>query len=164
MNLRALLTRFLTLGALYAANASGAAVAATMTTQLEVNPPANRQAIITEVSISFSGVSATDVPVIVQLVEVTATSAAGTAVTPASEQDGQVAAACTAKKLPASEGTVTVLKTYNVPPSSGIVIQYPLGREPRIQGAASTAKGYAIRANRGSGAAINAESNIEWDE
>lgn len=149
---------------LYAANATGAAVPASMATILEVNPPANRLATITEVSISFSGVSATDVPVIVQLVEVTATSAAGTAVTPASMRDGQVAAGASAKKLPASEGTVTVLKTYDVPPSSGLVIQFPLGREPQIQGAASTAKGYAIRANRGSGAAVNAEANIEWDE
>lgn len=150
--------------ALYAANATGAAVPNTVATILEVNPPANRSATITEMSISFSGVSATDVPVIVQLVEVTATSAAGTGVTPASMRDGQVSAGCTAKKLPASEGTVTVLKTYDVPPSSGLVIQYPLGREPQIQGAASTAKGFAIRANRGTGAAINAEANIEWDE
>jgi hypothetical protein len=149
---------------LYSANASGAAVPAAMATILEVNPPANRAAAITEASISFSGVSATDVPVIVQLVEVTATSAAGTAVTPASMRDGQVSAGATAKKLPASEGTVTVLKTYDVPPSSGLVIQFPLGREPQVQGAASTAKGFAIRANRGAGAAINAEANIEWEE
>jgi hypothetical protein len=149
---------------LYAANASGAAVAATMTTILEVNPPANRTATITEVSISFSGVSATDVPVIVQLCEVTVASAVGTAVTPSSQRDGQVTVASAAKKLPATEGTVTVLKTYNIPPSTGIVIQYPLGREPQIQGAAASAKGYSIRANRGTGAAINAEANIEWDE
>lgn len=150
--------------ALFSATAESAAVPNTLATILEVNPPANRQAIITEVSITFSGVSSTDVPVLVQLVEVTATSAAGTGVTPASQQDGQVTAASTAKKLPASEGTVTVLKTYMVPPSSGLVIQFPLGREPRVQGAASTAKGYAIRANRGAGAAINADANIEWDE
>lgn len=150
--------------ALFSATAESAAIPNTLATILEVNPPANRQAIITEVSITFSGVSSTDVPVLVQLVEVTATSAAGTGVTPASQQDGQVTAASTAKKLPASEGTVTVLKTYMVPPSSGLVIQYPLGREPRIQGAASTAKGYAIRCNRGAGAAINGDANIEWDE
>lgn len=150
--------------ALFSATAESAAVPNTLATILEVNPPAARQAIITEVSITFSGVSSTDVPVLVQLVEVTATSAAGTGVTPASQQDGQVTAASTAKKLPATEGTVTVLKTYMVPPSSGLVIQFPLGREPRVQGAASTAKGYAIRANRGAGAAINADANIEWDE
>ena len=149
---------------LYAANASGAAVPNTMATLLEVNPPANRIVTITEVSFTFSGVSASDVPVIVQLVEVTAASAAGTAVTPAPMRDGQPTVGAAAKKLPASEGTVTVLKTYDVPPSSGLVIQYPLGREPQIQGAAAAAKGFAIRANRGAGAAINAEVNIEFEE
>jgi len=150
---------------LVSATAEAAAVPAIMATILEVNPPANRKATITEASISFSGVSATDVPVLVQLVEVTVTSAAGTGVTPASMRDGQIiTGGATAKKLPASEGTVTVLKTYNVPPSSGLVIQFPLGREPEIQGAASTGKGYAIRANRGAGAAINANANIEWEE
>lgn len=150
--------------ALYAATAESAAVPAVISTILEVNPPANRTALVSEASISFSGVSSTDVPVLVQLVEVTATSAAGTAVTPASVRDGQVSAGATAKKLPASEGTVTLIKTYMVPPSSGLVIQYPLGREPYITGAASTAKGFAIRANRGAGAAINADANIEWEE
>ena len=152
------------MSSLYAATAESAAVPNTLATLLEVNPPANRTATVTEASISFSGVSSTDVPVLVQTVLVTATSAAGTAVTPASQRDLQGTVAAGAKKLPASEGTVTVLKTYMVPPSSGLVIQYPLGREPYILGAASTAKGYAIRANRGAGAAINADVNIEWEE
>lgn len=152
------------MASLYAATAESAAVANTLTTILEINPPANRKAVITEASISFSGVSSTDVPVLVQLVELTVTSAAGTGVTPASIKDGQVAAGTTAKKLPATEGTVTVLKTYMVPPSSGLVIQYPLGREPEVQGAAATAKGFAIRANRGAGAAITCDANIEFEE
>jgi len=150
--------------ALFAATAEAAAVPAAMSTILEVDPPAARQMIVTEASITFSGVSSTDPPVLVEFCEVTAASAAGTVVTPASMQDGQVAVGSAAKKLPATEGTVTILKTYNVPPSSGLVIQYPLGREPRIQGAAAAAKGFSIRANRGTGAAINADCNIEWDE
>lgn len=149
---------------LYSARMDGGAVPASTSTILEVNPPANRVATITQWSIEFSGVSATDVPVIVEVVEVTAASAAGTSVTPGSLRDGQVAVGSAAKKLPASEGTVTVLESHNVPPSSGLVIQYPLGREPQIQGAAASAKGFAIRANRGSGAAINAACTIEWDE
>lgn len=149
---------------LYSAATAGAAVPAVISTILEVNPPANRVATITQWSIEFSGVSATDVPVIVEVVEVTVTSAAGTGVTAVPLRDGQVAVASTAKKLPASEGTVTVLETHNVPPSSGLVIQYPLGREPQIQGAAATAKGFAIRANRGTGAAINASVTIEFEE
>src|SRR6266850_3918295 len=142
---------------LYYATAESAAVPNTLATILEVNPPANRVATIKQWSLEFSGVSATDVPVLVQLVEVTATSAAGTGVTPASARDGQVAVGATAKKLPATEGTVTVLETHMVPPSSGIVIQYPLGSEIQVQGAGSTAKGFAIRCNRGAGAAINCD-------
>jgi len=150
---------------LVAATAESAAVPATMGTILEVNSPANRKATITEFSISFSGISPTDIPVLVQTVEVTATSAVGTAVTPSSQRNGQIiTGGATAKKLPATEGTVIVLKTYMVPPSSGLVIQYPQGREPEIQGAAATAKGFAIRANRGAGAAINTNINVEWEE
>lgn len=150
---------------LYSAAAQGAAVpTGAMSTIIEVNPPANRVATITQWNIEFSGVSSTDVPVLVQVCEVTAASAAGTAVTPASLRDGQVTVGSAAKKLPASEGTVTVLEEHNVPPSSGLIIQYPLGREPQVQGAAASAKGFSIRANRGTGAAINASASIEWDE
>jgi hypothetical protein len=151
--------------ALFAASASGKAVANTMTTQLEINPPANRKVVITEMSVTFSGVSATDVPVLVQLCRVTTASAAGTAVTATDQKDSAVGAAATlAKFLPATEGTVVVLKQYEVPPSSGLVIQYPLGREPEVFGAGASAKGYSIRCNRGSGAAINADTNIEFEE
>jgi len=149
---------------LYSAQAESAAVTAAIATILEVNPPANRVATITQWSIEFTGISATDVPVIVQICEVTAASAAGTGVTPQSMRDGQVTVASAAKKLPASEGTVVVLETHNVPPSSGLVIQYPLGREPQVQGAAAAAKGFSIRANRGTGAAINANCTIEFEE
>ena len=151
--------------ALFAATTSGRAVANTMTTILEINPPANRKAVVTEASVTFSGVSATDVPVLVQLCRVTAASAAGTGVTPTDQKDTSIGASATAAKyLPASEGTVVVLKQYEVPPSSGLVIQYPLGREPEIIGGAASAKGYSIRCNRGSGAAINADANIEFEE
>lgn len=150
--------------ALWAATAEAAAVAATMTTLLEIDPPASRFAQLVEFGITFSGISSTDIPVLVQLVQVTATSAVGTAVTPVTMRDNQGAVAAGAKKLPATEGTVAILETWNVPPSSGLVIQFPLGREPRIIGAGSTASGLAIRANRGTGAAINADVNLVWEE
>jgi len=150
--------------ALFSATAESAAVPAVISTILEVNPVANRRAVLTQWSVEFTGVSATDVPVIVQLCELTVTSAAGTAVTPAALRDGEVAVSSTAKKLPATEGTVTVLETHMVPPSSGLVIQYPLGREVTTDGAAATAKGLSVRCNRGAGAAINASVTMEWEE
>jgi hypothetical protein len=150
--------------ALFSATQSGLAVPAVIGTILEVNPPASRFARIVQWSIEFTGISATDVPVIVQACEVTATSAAGTALTAVSMIDNQAAVAATAKTLPATEGTVAILEAHNVPPSSGLVIQYPLTREPNVIGAASTAKGFSIRANRGAGAAINAAVTIQWEE
>jgi hypothetical protein len=149
---------------MYTAAKSALAVPATMSTIIEVNPPANRLIKIQQLSIEFSGVSATDVPVIVQFCEVTAASAAGTSLTPQPGKDGQVAVASAAKTLPASEGTVTILEEHNVPPSSGLVIQYPLGEQYEVQGAAAAAKGFSIRANRGTGAAINAAATIKFDE
>lgn len=144
--------------------AAPAAVPASIATILELNPPANRVATIKQWWIEFSGVSSTDIPVIVEICEVTAASAVGTAITPVSTRDGQVAVASAAKSLPASEGTVVVLERHAVPPSSGILIQYPEGREPQIQGAGSAAKGFSIRANRGAGAAINASAGILFEE
>src|ERR1035438_5621465 len=149
---------------LYSASQPAMAVTNTMTTLLEINPIASRVATIVQWSVEFTGVSATDVPVIVQVCEITAASASGTGVTAVPLRDGQVAVSTLAKDLPATEGTAVVLETHNIPPSSGIVIQYPLGREPQIQGAGSSAKGFSIRANRGSGAAINACVTIEFEE
>lgn len=150
--------------ALYSLRVAAAAVPATLATILEVNPPANRSVTVKQVSIEFSGVSATDVPVIVEFGIVTVASAAGTVVTPNSMRDGQVAVGAAGKSLPATEGTFTVLETHQVPPSSGLILQYPLGEEPFVQGAAAAAKGFSIRANRGTGAAINATAVIEWEE
>lgn len=149
---------------LYSALAQSAAVPAVIGTILEVDPPANRVITVTQWSIEFSGVSSTDVPVLVEEVEVTAASAAGSAVTPLPKRDGQVSVASAAKKLPASEGTVSIIEAHMIPPSSGVVIQYPLGREPQIQGAGSANKGFAVRANRGAGAAINASCSIDFEE
>jgi hypothetical protein len=149
---------------LYSARDDAIVVTATMTTLLEVNPPASRFTQIVQYNAEFSGISATDVPVIVQECIVTATSAAGTAITPAAVRDLLAAVAATAKKSPATEGTVTIIHSHNVPPSSGLVIQYPLQREPWILGAAATAKGFSLRANRGAGAAINSAASLDWEE
>jgi hypothetical protein len=150
--------------ALFSATGFGLAVPAVISTMLEVNPPASRFARVVQWSIEFSGISATDVPVIVQACELTVASAVGTVVTAASMIDNQAAVAAAAKSLPATEGTVTVLENHNVPPSSGLVIQYPLTREPNVIGAAAAAKGFSVRANRGAGAAINAACTIIWEE
>ena len=149
---------------LYASTAESMSVSSGMATLLEVDQGANRVITITEASVTFSGVSSTDPPVLVEFCQITSSSASGTAVTISSLRGNQATVNATSKKLPATEGTVNILKAYMVPPSSGLVIQYPQGREPQIVGAAGYMAGFSIRANRGAGAAINADSTIEFEE
>lgn len=148
----------------FTATADGMAVpTGAVSTLLEVDQVANRQIRIKQVSIMFDGVNASAVPIRVQLCQVTAASAAGTAVTPASSQSGNYGTlGVTAKKLPASEGTVTVLEEHRIPPTTGELVQIPLGDEYQINGAAASASGFSIRAI--AGAAVNATCVIKGDE
>lgn len=54
--------------------------------------------------------------------------------------------------------TVSNLATHFVPPTSGIYIQYPLGREPEVQIAAF------MRMRTTAGAAVNAYMGVTWEE
>ena len=55
-------------------------------------------------------------------------------------------------------GTVANLATHFVPPTSGIYIQYPLGREPEA------AISQFIRHRTTSGASVNCYAGISWEE
>lgn len=55
-------------------------------------------------------------------------------------------------------GTPVSLETHFVPPTSGIYVQFPLGREPEIQVAA-----YA-RVRTTAGAAVNCYAGVMWEE
>lgn len=54
--------------------------------------------------------------------------------------------------------TVSNLSTHFVPPTSGIYIQYPLGREPEVQVSAF------MRHRTTAGAAVNCYAGITWEE
>jgi hypothetical protein len=58
----------------------------------------------------------------------------------------------------APTGTPVSLETHFVPPTSGIYVQFPLGREPEIQVAA-----YA-RVRTTAGAAVNCYAGVMWEE
>ncbi len=133
-------------------------------TLIEIDPPANRVALLKQWWVAFKGVSATDPPVNVQLCILSVTSAAGTALTPVSMRIGQPVAVTTAKTLPATEGTSAALEEQYIPPTTGYMEQYPLGEEPQLLGAAATAIGYALRGDRGSGAAVNAAAGLQFEE
>lgn len=118
------------MGRLYSVPISAVSLsAATAKTIVELATGTGVVANIVEVAITFNGTSATAVPVLVELIKSTAT-CTGTAIT-ALGLNTAVAATTTAKHTATVEGTSpTVLQAWYVPPTSGIVIQYPLGREP----------------------------------
>jgi hypothetical protein len=129
-----------------------------------VNQPA-----ITEIGVSFDGVTSSAVPVLVELVSGTA----GTAGTPRAA----LAAGKQLRGWPASTSQTTAADTYSgepgtqlvnrkwfVPPNGGLFVeQYPLGREPTgIITSATDAKTWSIRLT--APATVNAHAYIEFEE
>ena len=131
----------------YSADSGSSAVAlsaATAKTCLMVIAPSTISGQLVELSVTFDGVTASNTPVLVELVKSSnATNSTpgtnNTSVTPVqSRGDGNtngagLAPLFTAFAASTSEPTVlTVLKRWLVPPTSGFVYQAPLGREAAI--------------------------------
>ena len=106
--------------------------AATPKTILAAINSANGVIKLVEWSVSFSGTSATDTPVLIDLCAVSTTTAGtATAHTPVQKKGPSRTAQFTAKRDFTVEPTaVAVLNSWRCHPQSGMVVQYPLGREP----------------------------------
>lgn len=150
----------------YTVVAGAALVAATAKTALNVIAGANDGPVITELSVTFDGVSASAVPVLVELCSSTQGAAGtSTAFTPLQIRGGDVrTASCTAGvNYTAEPTTLVVLKHWYVPPTSGLIIQHPLGRE--VEGlvtAATARKGLVLRLT--APAAVNYKVFVEYEE
>ena len=139
-----------------------ALAAATAETLLLITAPTGLVYRLAEWSVGFDGVTAANVPVLVELVSSDGTTG-GTATTQASQQiEGATRAAlATAERAFTAEPTVlAVLKPYLVDPNKGIIIvQNPLIREfqrnstPRILGLRVTAPDI-----------VNVRGYMEWEE
>jgi hypothetical protein len=129
--------------------------AATALVVLDVAPTStNRRMAVNEIGVSFNGTSATAVPVIVRLVRTTVAPVGGGTITQAATplDPASPASLCTAyMPTTASPGvyattapTVGVTqRTFYVPPTSGIVIQLPLGQEP--ESGTTAAGGFGVQ-------------------
>ncbi len=110
---------------------STALVAATAKTAIELATGATITNNIVQYSVSFNGAPGTAVPVTVEWITYT-TTGTGTAYTPnkISSPPGP-ASVTTAKVNMTAEGTgsITVIDSQFVPPTSGVAYQFPLGRE-----------------------------------
>ena len=154
---------------LYSINTGTAAVAlaaATPKTALMVIAGATKQAVITEFSISFDGVTASAVPVLVELVQSTQAGAGTPGASPTPDVlNGLGAAVSTAAINYSAEPTVlNVVKQWLVTPNGGLlVIQSPLGRESKTNlSGTATVKGMGIRLT--APAIVNYRGYIEFEE
>lgn len=146
--------------------ALSAATAATIVLALAA---AANQPSISEIGVSFDGVTASAVPVLVELVSGTA-GGAGTprAALAAGKQirgwPAQTSQTTAGDNYTAEPTTQLVNRKWFVTPNGGLfVVQFPLGREPTgIVTAATDAKTWSLRAT--APATVNAHAYIEWEE
>lgn len=135
--------------------------AATAKSILGVIGASNAPFRVIEFGVSFDGTSGTATPVTVELCSVSTTSA-GTSTSQTPVQTGGVTRTVQAsgkRNYTAEPTTITVLKRYKVHPQSGIVIQFPLGREPEI-----STSGYGCVIRVTAAATVNAQGYIEFEE
>jgi len=142
-----------------------ALVAATAKTLVNLISGANRVPLLTEFSVGFDGVTASAVPVLVEVGFCTQATAGtpGTSPTPALIR-GKGASQSTAGVDYSAEPTViTPNKHWLVTPNGGLlVIQSPLGREAEADLSGGTNKAHVLRCN--APANVNARAYMEYEE
>lgn|SRR4051794_30277711 len=150
---------------IYTASVDAVALtAATAKTVIEVFAPATTGIVPIMWWVEFDGVTATAVPVLVEVGIFSAQSTAGTAYTGANmvwnSGNRGLASQCTVRAPVTTEGagTSSIIERHRVPPTSGMVLQEPLGQEMAV--GASTS--YRIRLT--AAAAVNATVGVRWTE
>lgn len=119
-------------------------------TNLYVTAPAGHGLSLVEIGISFDGVTASAVPVLVEICTQTGTAGTGAASPPAAAQvRGRVTtgqAPTVAHNFTAEPGTPLVVRQWYVSPNGGTFIYpVPLGREIECDASGGTIKGISIR-------------------
>lgn len=142
-------------------NGDIALTAATAKTVMNVINGSNGLIRIIEFGLSFDGVSSTAEPVTIELCNSTqATAGTGTSHTILQTGGPTRTVQATALRNYSAEPTVlTVLKRWLVHPQAGIVMQFPLGREPEQ---VTTADGLCLRVT--APATLNCQGYMEFEE
>lgn len=146
---------------LYVVTATAALAAATAKTAIQLATNTTNVNVITAIDITFDGVSASAVPVLVQIGKPTAAGSGGSAFTPLVVGPTAVAAAAgtTARVNDTTPGaSFVVYKQWYIPPTSGFSIQFPLGRE----GAMRVSEFFELLLT--APAIVNYRANVEFDE
>lgn len=140
--------------------------AATRKTILQIATPSTQDITIFHAAITFDGVTAANVPAIVDLIE-TNVAATVTSMTPVPYGDPNapaslcVGGAAATGYNASAEGTITasrLIHSWYVPPTSGAMIQLPLGRNPGV----AVSKFLRLRVLAPN--AVNALGELGWEE
>jgi hypothetical protein len=138
-----------------------ALTAATAKTVLSVINAANSLIRLCEFAVSFDGVSATAEPATIELCSSTQAGAGtSTSQTPVQLRGPtRTVQATGARNYTAEPTTLTVLKRWLVHPQTGIMVQFPLGREPEQT---VTADALCLRVT--APATLNCQAYLEFEE
>lgn len=151
------------MASVYSATTEGeeALAAATAETVLCLIGSTMVKARVIEWGVCFDGTSATAEPVRVRLVRTTADDGTSSAATEKAWDPDNPTANVVAKHSYTAEPTKesTALAEYEVPPTSGMVLQYPLGREIVLDNSASA--GFAIECT--APATVNCAAYVVWE-
>jgi len=138
-----------------------ALVAATAKTAIELGTPASDRARIVAWWVEFDGVSATAVPVKVDVGRFSVAATTATTGTAGKYDPADGTAAAVVKHSTTVEGAGTAeagQEMHRISPTSGLLVQYPLGRELAL--AVSTF--WRIRCTAAAG--VNVTAGIVWEE
>jgi len=149
----------------YACSTEGAVAlsAATAKTIIGAKAHANSGLQLKSFEVAFDGVTASAVPVLIEVVYSTwATNSPGTnstSTTPRQSYGRALTAGFTSGKTWSAEPTaLTMLKEFLLTPNAGVVFyQWPLGMEPDC----ALAEGFAIRCNAPAAVNVRATMNVE---
>jgi len=137
-----------------------ALVASTAKSIFEIGTSASTRAKIVEWWVEFDGVSSSAVPVKIEVGRFSAAVTTATTITPFKYDPADGAAGSTTKHSTATEGagTASDVEIHRVSPTTGILVQYPLGREITL--AVST----FARIRCTAAANVNATFGVIWEE
>lgn len=141
------------------ARVAGVSTGTSVKTLVQIVSPTNQRLKITEVAIGFHGITNTDAPITVELVQ-QSTAGTSSSLTPVSEDSGMPETVqSTALQAFSAEPTLTnVIRTWAVHPQQGAVLILPIGREIKVSG------GKRIGLRVTAGVAVNADAYIRFEE
>jgi hypothetical protein len=136
--------------------------AATAKTIVNVINAANALVRVTEIGVSFTGIAAAAAPVTVELMLSTQATAGTPGTSPTPTQVGgptRTVQSGGAEDYSAEPTALTAIRKWLVHPQTGIIVQFPLGREPEQT---TTADGICLRVT--APATVNCQGYIEFEE